>query len=162
MNLSVAFAYNFKSILEKMMISLTPSWAQANVTTPYFERHHHLHFSFYTSPKLLLELEKIKTYAFGTVRSNKGQFPTNSWIILKLVNLYLSDYIGRISVMYIWCLQYMTMVLLSTEKNTVISSNFMVWKFCGKAQIPHSFGRIAQNYGDIRWNYGIFRSGDST
>ena len=24
--------------------------------------------------------------------------------------------------------------------------NFLVWKFCGKAQFPHSFGRIAQRY----------------
>ena len=27
-----------------------------------------------------------------------------------------------------------------TAKNTVISPNLMVWKFCGKAQFPHSFG----------------------
>ena len=33
-----------------------------------------------------------------------------------------------------------------TVKNTVISPNFLVWKFCGKAQFPHSFGRIPQNY----------------
>ena len=26
-----------------------------------------------------------------------------------------------------------------TTKNTVISPNFLVWKFCGKAQFPHSF-----------------------
>ena len=32
-----------------------------------------------------------------------------------------------------------------TEKNTVILPNFMVWQFYGKAQFPHSFGRIAQN-----------------
>ena len=30
-------------------------------------------------------------------------------------------------------------------KNTVITPNFLVWKFCGKAQFPHSFGRFA-NY----------------
>ena len=33
-----------------------------------------------------------------------------------------------------------------TAKNTVISSDFLVWKFCGKAQFPHSFGQIARNY----------------
>ena len=27
-----------------------------------------------------------------------------------------------------------------TAKNTVISLNFLVWKFCGKEQFPHSFG----------------------
>ena len=32
----------------------------------------------------------------------------------------------------------------STAKNTVISPNFLVWKFCGKAQFPHSFGRISR------------------
>ena len=26
-------------------------------------------------------------------------------------------------------------------KNTVVSCNFLVWKFCGKAQFPHSFVR---------------------
>ena len=36
-----------------------------------------------------------------------------------------------------------------TAKNTVISpGNFKLWKFCGKAQIPHSFGRIAKNYAE--------------
>ena len=33
-----------------------------------------------------------------------------------------------------------------TTKNTVISPDFLVWKFCGKAQFPHSFDRIAGNY----------------
>ena len=33
-----------------------------------------------------------------------------------------------------------------TAKNTAISPNFLVWKFCGKKQFPHSFGQIARNY----------------
>ena len=33
-----------------------------------------------------------------------------------------------------------------TTKNTVISPNFLVWKFCGKAQFPHSFGRLSFDY----------------
>ena len=55
-----------------------------------------------------------------------------------------------------------------TASNPVISPNFMVWKFCGKAQFPHSFGRFARNYAEtvpfhkfphheIRWNYCILR-----
>ena len=36
----------------------------------------------------------------------------------------------------------------NTAKNTVISPNFLVCKFCGKAQFPHSFGRIARNYAE--------------
>ena len=35
-----------------------------------------------------------------------------------------------------------------TAKNTVISLNFLGWKFCGKAQFTHSFGRIVPNYGE--------------
>ena len=34
----------------------------------------------------------------------------------------------------------------STTYNAVISPNFLVWKFCGKVQFPHSFRRIARNY----------------
>ena len=37
----------------------------------------------------------------------------------------------------------------NTAKSTVISPNFLVWKYCGKAQFPHQ---------EISWNYGIFRS----
>ena len=35
-----------------------------------------------------------------------------------------------------------------TAKNTVISPDFLVWKFCGKAQFPHNFGRFARNYAE--------------
>ena len=34
---------------------------------------------------------------------------------------------------------------LTTAKNTVISPNFLVWEFCGKAHFPHSFRRFARN-----------------
>ena len=34
-------------------------------------------------------------------------------------------------------------------KKTVISSNFLGWKFCGKAQFPNSFRRFARNYPEI-------------
>ena len=36
--------------------------------------------------------------------------------------------------------------LTFAAKNTVISRAFLMWKFCGKAQFPHSFGLIARNY----------------
>ena len=35
-----------------------------------------------------------------------------------------------------------------TAKNIVISPDFLVWKFCGNAQFPHSFGQIASNYAE--------------
>ena len=39
-------------------------------------------------------------------------------------------------------------IMSITAKNPVISPNFRVWKFCGKAQVPHSFGRFARNYAE--------------
>ena len=35
-----------------------------------------------------------------------------------------------------------------TAYNTVTSPKFLVWKFCGKAQFSHSFGRFARNYAE--------------
>ena len=32
--------------------------------------------------------------------------------------------------------------------NTIIPPNFLVWKFCGKAQFPQSFGRFSRNSGN--------------
>ena len=29
-----------------------------------------------------------------------------------------------------------------TTKSTIISPDFLVWKFCGKTQFPHSFEKI--------------------
>ena len=39
--------------------------------------------------------------------------------------------------------------MYSTAKNTVISPDFLVWKLCLSAKLPHQ---------EIRWNYDIFRS----
>ena len=47
-----------------------------------------------------------------------------------------------------------------TAKNTVISPNFLVWKFCGKAQLPHSFARFARNYAENEPFCKIFTPGN--
>ena len=39
-------------------------------------------------------------------------------------------------------------IIKYTLKNTVISPNFLAWKFCGKAQFLHSFGRFARKYAE--------------
>ena len=39
-----------------------------------------------------------------------------------------------------------------TAKNTVISLDFLVWKLCLSAKLPHQ---------EIKWNYGIFRKWES-
>ena len=41
-----------------------------------------------------------------------------------------------------------SITLILTEQNAIISPNFLVWKYCGKAQFPYSFGRIARNYAE--------------
>ena len=50
---------------------------------------------------------------------------------------------------FLWCDNTRTDFLPSvTSKNTVILPNFLVWKFCGKKQFPHSFGQIARNFAE--------------
>ena len=44
-----------------------------------------------------------------------------------------------------------TSKLTVTVKKPVISPNFLVRKFCGKSQFPHSFRRIARNYADVNY-----------
>ena len=31
-----------------------------------------------------------------------------------------------------------------TSQNTIVSPNLLVWKFCGKAQFPQSFGKLGE------------------
>ena len=40
------------------------------------------------------------------------------------------------------------MIHCVAAKKPVISPNFLVWKFCGKAQFPHNFGRFARNHAE--------------
>ena len=42
-----------------------------------------------------------------------------------------------------------------TLKNTVISPNFLVWNFFGKAEFPHSFGRFAPSYGNCAFPQNV-------
>ena len=50
--------------------------------------------------------------------------------------------------------------LLYTAKNIVVSPNFLVWKFCGKAQFSHSFGQIVNNYAETVPFHKIFTPGN--
>ena len=36
-------------------------------------------------------------------------------------------------------------VFQTTAKNTLISPNFLMWKFCGKTQLPQSFTQYTRN-----------------
>ena len=38
------------------------------------------------------------------------------------------------------------LVKSSIAKNTLVLPNFLVWKFCRKAQFPNSFGQFVRNY----------------
>ena len=48
----------------------------------------------------------------------------------------------------------------STTKNPTISPDFLVRKFCGKAQFLHSFGRITRNYAETVCSRKIFTPGN--
>ena len=41
-------------------------------------------------------------------------------------------------------------------------TNFLVWKFCGKTQFPHSFGQFARNYAEIPPNFHTRKLGKIT
>ncbi|XP_066924661.1 piggyBac transposable element-derived protein 4-like [Clytia hemisphaerica] len=59
-----------------------------NLMEPYLDKAYHLYVdNFYTSLKLLQDLEKRKTYACGTVRINRGEFPQS----FKEAKLEVSD-----------------------------------------------------------------------
>ena len=49
---------------------------------------------------------------------------------------------------------------LTAAKNTVISPDILVWKFCGKAQFPQSLVRIARNYTEIVLFHKTFTPGN--
>ena len=49
----------------------------------------------------------------------------------------------------------------TTAKKTVILPEFLVWKFCGKAQFPHSFGRFVRNYAETVPFHKISTPGNS-
>ena len=57
---------------------------------------------------------------------------------------------------FIFCA--MTSIAINNAKNTVISPDFLVC--CGKAQFPHSFGRISRNYAEIVSFRKIFTPGN--
>ena len=52
-----------------------------------------------------------------------------------------------------------TFFIIITAKNTVISPDFLVWKFCRKSQFLHSFGQFAHH---IFHNFYTRKSGEIT
>ena len=61
------------------------------------------------------------------------------------------------------------MVESLTVKNSIISSNILIWKLCGNAQFPQIFTRIVETQWKLcvskkilghesRWNFGILHS----
>ena len=53
-------------------------------------------------------------------------------------------------------------VVCTTGKNAVISPDFLVWEFCGKAQFPHNFGRLARVDCAFPQNFHTSKSGEIT
>ena len=76
------------------------------------------------------------------------------WKVFQAIPLKLSK---KIYILLIYKEEY-----LIIAKNTIISPNFLVWKFCGMAQFPHNMPKLCISLKfpaqKIRWNYGIFHS----
>ena len=64
--------------------------------------------------------------------------------IVNCINVYYC----QVCVYVFLVVRTIAITITNTAKNTVISPNFLVWKFCGKAQFPHSYGRFVRNYAE--------------
>ena len=67
--------------------------------------------------------------------------------------------------LYVQLSQEILMMIAHTAKNTVISPNFLVWKFCGKVQFSHSLrANCAKLCGNcaFRQNFYIRKLGEIT
>ena len=62
-------------------------------------------------------------------------------VVFTLRSQVMSTSFWNIVVNYGAC-SYQFLQILITAKNNLISTNFLVWKFCGKTQFPHSFWRF--------------------
>ena len=87
--------------------------------------------------------------------SNDDQSPKQQWARETEIPMFILDFIFyKISLTgsFYYDLPATEIFLpdccFPTALNTVISPNFMVWKFCRKTQFPHSFRRIIQNYAE--------------
>ena len=107
------------------------------------------------------------TFLWRKFRSNQSlQSKSMNWLLYNIdfrherVNLMRIKSLVKNTVKYAWDTIYNSVIFIDynvrlkdngndifviiTLKNTVISPNFLVWKLCGKAQFPHSFGRFAR------------------
>jgi len=67
------------------MITIQGNRVVMKLLESYLGKHYKVYFdNFYTSPKLVVDLLKNKTYCSGTVRSNRQEFPTDIGPRLKL------------------------------------------------------------------------------
>ena len=68
-------------------------------------------------------------------------------VITRLLISEIYPSLGICIWLYVNCILLIDFILIKVvtiTKNTVISSDFLVWKLCAKTQFPHSFGQFAQ------------------
>ena len=75
----------------------------------------------------------------------KSFWTNDFWLQIKFTLYFFkcSFHVWRRNAIKMWQISEtdVRMIVPNTGKYTVISPDFLVWKFCGKAQFPHSFGR---------------------
>ena len=78
-NLYQDIVFNLKYILGKQITWLSVGYLPGSLfdlMKPYVNKNHRLYFNnFYTSPKLVEDLQISGIYSCGTIRTVKGQFP---------------------------------------------------------------------------------------
>ena len=101
--------------------------------------------------------------------SQKRTWSKQGWLLLPIlidVKLFIEPINWLVSI-YLENWSWIGKRYVKSAKNTVISTNFLVWKFYGNAEFPHSFGWFARNYAklclftkfphqEIRWKLRYF------
>ena len=86
-----------------------------------------------------LHISSHKRFAYSCIGSQNFVL-ADSEFNSKFINIKLMKVI-RTNNYIVSITTYSGQLLIAfTAKNTVILPNFLVWKFCGKAQFPQSFG----------------------
>ena len=101
------------------------------------------------------------------VNSEETRYLWNISILVKLQTSTSSKVVGLYLRRRPFLIRFQASSFSNTAKNTVISPNFLVWKFCGKVRIvlgdlPETMKKLCLSskfpHQTIRWNYGIFCS----
>ena len=68
------------------------------------------------------------------------------WVVQRSIAIFITNCLKVLTAVVRIFFPFPTIPAL--HKNTEISLNFLVWKFCARVHFPHSVGRIVRNFGE--------------